>query len=328
MTTSTKTQKTGAPAPLPLPVVTVVGSLNLDYIASVEHLPAPGQTVPATDLITRYGGKGANQAVAAARQRTRAHLIGCVGDDDAGRGYCARLREAGIDPVSVRTMKHSATGTALIAVDRKAENTIIVAPGANARLKPAHVRAHQNLISSAYILLLQLEIPVSAAIEAMLIANAAGVPVTLNFSPLVEGFPWGKTAIETLIVNEVEAQHVFGLTANRVDRHLGAWQGGLEAKRVENLIITRGARSTICVTTQGYFAAPTLKVRPVDTVGAGDAFAGAFAAARAHGWDMHSAIRLANCAGALATLEPGAQESIPGREVTLKALRRLMEEGD
>lgn len=323
MTTSPKTRKNRETAPSPSPVVTVVGSLNLDYIASVEHLPSPGQTVAATDLITRFGGKGANQAVAAARQQTRTHLIGCVGDDDGGRAYCTRLRRAGIDPVSVRTMERSHTGTALIAVDRKAENTIIVAPGANGRLKPAHVRAHQNLISAAHILLLQLEIPVSAAIEAMLIANAAGVPVALNFSPLVEDFPWGKAAIETLIVNEVEAQHVFGLTANLIERRIGAWQSALAERRVENLIVTRGSRSTLCVSTQGYFDVPTLKVRPVDTVGAGDAFAGAFAAARAGRWDIHSAIRLANCAGALATLKAGAQESIPGRAATLKALRRL-----
>ena len=301
----------------------VVGSLNIDYIAAVKRLPAAGETVAATGLVQRFGGKGANQAVAAARQGARVSMIGCVGADDAGRAYCQRLRAEGIDTAGVSTTRKALTGTALIAVDRAAENSIIVAAGANGELKPAAIRAQRKRIASADILLLQLEVPMPTVIETVRIANQSQVPVVLNPSPLRGGFPWGKCVLDTLIVNAGEAQAIFGLRVDDLPVGLASWQRAIAQRRIERLIITLGAKPTLCLSAAGYLKVPTLQVRPVDTVGAGDAFAGAFAARRVGGAGIESAIRCANCAGALATLKAGAQESIPNRALTNTALRRL-----
>ena len=303
--------------------VVVVGSLNIDYIASVKRLPAAGETVAATGLVQRFGGKGANQAVAAARQGAKVSMIGCVGTDDAGRAYCERLRAEGIDASGVATTRRALTGTALIAVDQAAENTIIVAAAANGELKPAAIRAQQKRIASADILLLQLEVPMATVIEAVRIANRVKVPVLLNPSPLRDGFPWGKCRLDTLIANAGEAEAIFGLPLDSLPIALPAWQRALAKRRVERLIITRGAKPTLCVSAAGYLKVQTLKVRPVDTVGAGDTFAGAFAAHLAGSTDIVGALRYANCAAALATLKAGAQEAIPNRRLTEKALERL-----
>ena len=163
----------------------------------------------------------------------------------------------------------------------------------------------------------------ATVIEAVRIANRARVPVVLNPSPLRDGFPWGRCELDTLIVNAGEAQAIFGLRLDNLPVGLAKWQHALAQRRIERLIVTQGARPTLCLSAAGYLKVPTLAVRPVDTVGAGDAFAGTFAARRAGGADVLSAIRYANCAGALATLKPGAQESIPDMALTEKAVRRL-----
>ena len=303
--------------------VLVVGSLNIDYIAAVKRLPAAGETVAATGLVRRFGGKGANQAVAAARQGARVSMIGCVGADDEGRAYCRRLRAEGIDTAGISATQKALTGTALIAVDQAAENTTIVAAGANGELKPAAIRAQRKRIASADILLLQLEVPMATVVEAVRIANQSKVPVVLNPSPLRDGFPWGKCGLDTLMVNAGEAEAIFGLPLTSLPLALPKWQRALSKWRIERLIITRGAKPTLCVSAAGYLKVPTLKVRPVDTVGAGDAFAGSFAARLTGGGDIVNTIRHANCAGALATLKAGAQEAIPNRARMQKALEGL-----
>jgi ribokinase len=305
------------------PRVVVVGSLNLDYIASVEKLPTPGETVAAWGLIRRFGGKGANQAVAAARQGAKASLIGCVGDDDDGRAYCKQLKAEGIDVAAITRTGRALTGTALIAVAGNAENIIIVAAGANGRLTAASIRGAESLIAKAGVVLLQFEIPMATTMAVVRLANRLGVPVVLNPSPLREGFPWSKCKLDTLIVNAGEAQAIFGLPAEGFAQRRRDWTNALAQCLVAHLIITRGAQSTVFLSATEYLEVPTLKVQPVDTVGAGDAFAGTFATCRAEGLDLLSAIRLANCAGALTTLKPGAQEAIPTRPTTLRALRML-----
>lgn len=305
------------------PKVVVVGSLNIDYIASVPALPRAGETISATALVQKFGGKGANQAVAAARQGARVTMIGCVGDDDHGRAYRNRLRREGIEIRAIASTSRALTGTALIAVDASAENLIIVAAGANGELTAANVRRHGDIIARADALLLQQEIPLAAEIEAIRIANKARVPVMLNPSPLRNDFPWGKCRIDTLIVNVGEGAAIFRLDLGSFEKDLVKWQRQLAAKQITRLLITRGAKSTLCIDESGWFETPALRVKPVDTVGAGDAFAGAFAARVAEGVKVSDAVRYANCAGGLATLKSGAQESIPSRAETEKAARRL-----
>ena len=204
--------------------VIVVGSLNIDYIATVKRLPAAGETVAATGLVQRFGGKGANQAVAAARQGAQVSMIGCVGADDAGRAYCERLRADRIETAGISATHKALTGTALIAVDQAAENLIIVAAGANGELKPAALRAQRKRITSADILLLQFEVPMATVIEAVRLANRANVPVVLNPSPLREGFPWGKCELDTLLVNAGEAEAIFGLRVDNLPVGLVRWR--------------------------------------------------------------------------------------------------------
>jgi ribokinase len=305
------------------PKVIVVGSLNVDYIAGVERLPAAGETVAATDLLRRFGGKGANQAVAAARQGAKVTLIGCVGADDNGRAYLKHLRREGIDVTGMSRSGNAPTGTALIAVDTRGENTIIVAAGANGELTPKSFAAVNRLLAKAKAVLLQFEIPIATTNAVIGFANRAGIPVLLNPSPLKDGFPWGRYQLDTLIVNAGEAQAIFGLPLEGMADRLQGWRKTLAESRVARLIITRGAQPTLCLGSDDYLEVPSLPVKPVDTVGAGDAFAGTFVARRAEGLDLLTAIRLANCAGALTTLKPGAQEAIPHRAATEKAGRML-----
>jgi ribokinase len=302
------------------PDVVVVGSLNVDLIAQVPGLPAPGETVAATGLLRRFGGKGANQAVAAARQGARVALIGCVGRDADGEAYRQRLAGEGITATGVRTAANVPTGTAFINVDARGENQIIVVAGANARLGAADIRAQAGLIRAARVLLTQLEVPLPAVLEAMRLANAAGVPVVFNPSPLRQDFPWGHVALDSVIVNDLEARLIFGAAVARFAARPSVRRSALTRTGVRRLLVTRGARPTLCFTAEAVLEVPTLRVKPVDTVGAGDAFAGTFAAQLAAGRDWSEAVAWANAAGALATLKPGAQEAMPTRAATRLAL--------
>ena len=300
--------------------VVVVGSLNLDSVATVQHLPRTGETVSASGLVHRFGGKGANQAVAAARQGARVTLVGCVGKDEAGRSYRQRLRTERINTAALGASLGTPTGIALIAVDAAGENSIIVCPGANGGLNPAAVRQHRTLIASADILLLQWEVPLSSIVEAVRIANGAQVPVVMNPSPVREGFPWGRHEIEVLIVNAAEARTIFGLSSGTLYLQLKRLRIQLGRKRCRWLVVTRGPRPTIVVSRQDCFEVPAHRVKPVDTVGAGDAFAGALTTRLAEGSPMPEAVRFANCAGALATLKMGAQEAIPTRAKVMRTM--------
>jgi ribokinase len=303
--------------------VVVVGSLNVDYIATVDKLPCAGETVPASALVRRFGGKGANQAVAASRQGAVVDMIGCLGIDSEGSSYVERLRAESIGVNGISTTSKALTGTALIAVDRAAENIIVVAGGANGQLKRSGVRARREAIAAADALLLQLEVPLDSVIEAVRIANRSNVPVVFNPSPWRLGFPWGEYNLDTLIVNAIEAQAIFGLRPESMPGNLSSWRKQLANRCISQLIITRGAKPTIYITHTAFGEVPTFSVQPVDTVGAGDTFAGTFSARRAEGMDIVNAIDYANCAGALATLKRGAQEAIPTLGETEQALQKL-----
>lgn len=299
------------------PNVVIIGSLNVDHIALVEHLPAPGETVAATRLDKRLGGKGANQALAAARQGVQATLIGCLGDDPDGRDYRNFLRREGVNCSSLNTVR-GGTGTAFIAVDAQAENQIIVIPGANAALTAPAVRMQRARIAVAKVLLLQLEIPLETAVEAIQIANETNVPVIFNASPIRADFPWGSVKIAVLIVNETEAQNIFAEAATSSD--LKVWKGKIHARGLQHVIITRGAQPTRVISESSLLEVPAHPVTPVDTVGAGDTFAGAFAAHFAEGTAIKEAVRWANAAAALSTLKSGAQEGVPYRGDVQSAL--------
>lgn len=303
------------------PKIAVVGSLNVDYTAFVARLPRPGETVSATNLVRRFGGKGANQALAAARQGARVAMIGAVGGDADGRSYREYFSAQSIDCGGVAVVKGVPTGTAWIAVDAAAENFIVVVPGANGTLTPAAVRRQRTRIESSDALLLQWEVPHPALLEAIRIASRAGVRVVMNPSPLRDGFPWGEVRLDTVIVNAGEAASLFGIDF-RGGVKLSA--GLLDEFGIGRLIVTRGAKSTMLISDSHVVEVPTMRVTPVDTVGAGDAFAGTFAARIAAGEEASAAVAAANCAAALATLKIGAQEAIPTRSATDRARARLV----
>ena len=285
--------------------VVVVGSLNIDYTLRVPRIAAPGETLTARSMFSCLGGKGANQAIAAARAGARAALIGCVGEDESGTRYIKALKKEGIDTRGIQRSS-TPTGVAFIVVDDAGENSIIVNPGANHEVTKAQVERHAALIREADALLLQLECPLSVVRLAAEIARAAGVRVILNPSPLTEAFLADPFEVDVLIVNEGEARK---LVPNR----------RLQEARSRQLVITRGAESTLHVTKGGLVEYVPPKVLPVDTVGAGDAFAGAFAVASSEG--QAHAVAFGNAAGALATQKAGAQPSIPSREAILLALK-------
>ncbi|MCB1209086.1 MAG: ribokinase, partial [Verrucomicrobiales bacterium] len=171
---------------MPLPSsapITVVGSLNMDLIASVQRLPSPGETVAALGITRRFGGKGANQALAASRHGATVSFIGCLGDDPDGRDYRNHLRREGINCSAVGSIRNQPTGSAIIAVDAAGENQIIVIPGANAQLSGPTVKMQRSRIAVSKALLLQLEVPLETVVDAITIANQTNVPVVLNPSP-------------------------------------------------------------------------------------------------------------------------------------------------
>lgn len=293
------------------PRIAVVGSINLDYVTRVESLPKAGETVPALRLSRFRGGKGANQAIAAARQGCQVHFFGAVGSDPEGQQYLAELADKGISTGSIRTVPGD-TGAAFITVDRGGENTIVISPGANGELRRTDLTRGARAIRTAGALLVQLEVSLPAVVEAMSIASSHGIPVILNPSPWREDFPWQDVGTDFLITNETEAELFLGFPAS--EDYLDDIRDRLEERRVDRLIVTRGGEETLFFTAMGEFLSiPVLPVVPIDTVGAGDAFAGCFAARIASGEDLESALRAANCAGALATLGAGAQDPIPDR---------------
>lgn len=270
--------------------VCVVGSVNADLTFTVRSLPRPGQTVLASDLSTAPGGKGGNQAVAAARAGAAVRLVAALGDDEAAAQLRAHLGANGVGLDGVVTVP-GPSGSAVIVVDSSAENTIVVAPGANGALSVDRddVRA---VISDSDVVLLQLEIPVTTAIAAARTARAAGAVVIINASP-AGAPPHDLLALsesaDVVVVNETEA---------------GGWHWP-----VAHLVITRGSRGASYLGAGERFVVPAPAVRAVDTTGAGDVFAGVLAA---HWLDGHeTALRRACAAAALSTLASGAGDCAP-----------------
>lgn len=301
------------------PLVTVLGSLNLDYLATVERLPGAGETVPASRLQRSFGGKGANQALAAARQGAEVRMIGALGNDDGGRAYRGYFEKEGVGLEGVSEVRGEPTGTALIAVDARGENQIVVAAGANEEVTPALVRRQRALLAGSIAFLAQNEVPIPAIAEAMKIAAKAGVPIVFNPSPWREEFPWSATPVSCVIVNEHEARALLGFRVSSWEKAAARIRERLAVLQIATLIVTQGGDATWCFHGSESFSVQPPMIQPVDTVGAGDAFAGAFTAHLASGAGLRRAIGLANAAGALATLKTGAQAAIPTRAATLRA---------
>ncbi|MBS3649713.1 ribokinase [Pseudaminobacter sp. 19-2017] len=297
-------------------MITVVGSINLDLIANVERLPAPGETVPSSLFQTSPGGKGANQALAAARARGKVRMVGAVGKDAFAAEALALLKEAQVDLSKVREA-HAATGIALIFVDAAAENVIVIASGANGTVLPGDLAMLD--LGKGEVLLLQHEVPLETVEAALDKARPAGAVSILNTAPYRPEAAALLPKADYVVANETE----FDLYA----RALGLSGGDREARMRSfafstgrTVVVTLGGQGVVAATGDQLHRVPALPVTPVDTVGAGDTFCGYFAAALSEGLPLEQALRRAAAAGSLACLKNGAQPAIPLRQEVDQAL--------
>ncbi|WP_225828681.1 ribokinase [Streptomyces naphthomycinicus] len=285
----------------------VVGSANADLVIGVERRPAAGETVLGGDLAVHPGGKGANQAVAAARLGAATALLARVGDDGHGRLLLDSLRAAGVDTVGV-LVGGAPTGVALITVDPSGDNSIVVSPGANFRLLPADVRTAASLFHAARVVSAQLEIPLETVVE--VVRNLApGGRFVLNPSPPRELPAEVLAACDPLIVNEHEARVILGDAG--VSGEPADWARLLLAKGPRSVVVTLGAEGALVCDGSGVVRVPSVKVDAVDTTGAGDAFTAALAWRLGAGATLAEAAAYAAGVGAAAVTKRGAQESYP-----------------
>jgi ribokinase len=299
------------------PEVVVVGSLNMDLVARVARLPAPGETLSGTDFATVPGGKGANQAVAAARLGARTAMIGCVGDDAFGARLRTGLEDDGVDCRALRIAAETSSGVALIVVDQAGRNGIVVVAGANGQLAPADVDAAEPLIAGARIVVLQLEVPLETAAHAARRAHALGKTVVLNPSPARPLPPELIACVDYLVPNEIEAASLTGMAVVSVADAIAAGRR-LREDGAGAVLVTLGAAGTVTVGPDGERHDPAPRVHAVDTTAAGDTFLGGLCAALVGGRSLPAAVTFGQAAAALCVTRPGAQPSIPfAREVVV-----------
>ncbi len=298
----------------------VVGSANMDLVVQTERAPRAGETVVGEGFTLAPGGKGANQAVAAARLGAEVVFIARVGDDDFGKRNLENYRREGIDTSHVAVDPEAPSGVALIVVERGGENRIVVVPGANGRLDPNDVTRARSAFAGAAALLVQLEVPLATVEAALRLGREHGLRTILNPAPacpLPEGL---LRSVDILTPNETELARITGReTADPGE--IPALARGLLARGPEHVIVTLGENGALIVSREGEVHVPSFPVEAVDTTAAGDAFNGALAVALAEGMDMERAVRFACAAGALATTVLGAQPSLPRRDRVESLLR-------
>jgi ribokinase len=295
-----------------MPRVLVVGSANIDLVALVERLPAPGETVSEGTLLVTHGGKGANQAVAARRLGAEVRLLACVGADASGAEIRAGLEAEGIGVAGLVATPDAATGTALIVVDARGRNQIAVAPGANRCLPPSAVERWEADFAWADVVLCQLETPVETVVRALELARARGKVTILNPAPVRDLDPRVWPLVDYLTPNESEAARLGGMSV--VEQGEAAAVGrALRAQGARAVIVTLGERGALASSAAGDLVVPAFPVTAVDTTAAGDAFNGALAVALAEGAPLWPALRLATAAAALACTTRGARPSLPRR---------------
>jgi ribokinase len=294
------------------PRIIVVGSSNTDMIIKAERIPHPGETVLGGAFQMAAGGKGANQAVAAARAGGHVTFIARVGNDDFGRAAIAGFRREGIDIKYVLKTSQAASGIALIMVDRRGENSIAVAPGANARLSQDNVRKATRAFRAGDILLVQLETPIDTVRAAVRAARGRGLRVILNPAPARELNDALLANVDILTPNETEAELLTG-TKIRTKHDMARAARTLRDRGVGSVLITLGARGAFLSDGKADRLLPGFKVKAVDTTAAGDVFNGALAVALAEGRTLKAAARFANAAAAISVTRLGAQPSAPRR---------------
>ncbi|MGF9565468.1 ribokinase [Neorhizobium sp. JUb45] len=290
-------------------MITVLGSINMDLIATTPRLPEPGETVAGTGFSTAAGGKGANQALAARRAGSSVHMAGSVGEDEFAGPALELLDEAGVD-LSAVARSSEPTGTAQILVGGDGENMIVVVPGANGTIDDDQAHIAVGTMRAGSLLMLQLEIPAASVERALLSARAQHIVSILNTAPLTPEAAELATLADIVVANETEFSLLIGRTITRADEREAAmleWH----SIRGQALVVTLGGDGVIAVRNGMVHKAKGLDIVPVDTVGAGDTFCGYLVSGLEQGLDFPDALRRAAIAGSLACLKAGAQPSIP-----------------
>jgi ribokinase len=293
--------------------IVVVGSSNTDMIIQIDKIPAPGETVIGGKFSSAAGGKGANQAVAAARAGGNVSFVARVGDDMFGEQAIAGFKKDNIDVKDVLTDTDEPSGVALIFVDKYGENSIAVASGANANLSVADVEKAKNVISSADVVLMQLETPVETIRAAAKIAKINNRKVILNPAPAQKLSDELLSMLDVLTPNESEAEILTGIKVTDIESAKTAGKKLLD-KGLKTVIITLGSKGALLVTNTEIELVPGYKVKAVDATAAGDTFNGILAVGISEGKEIKDAIKLANAGAALSVTKLGAQPSAPDRE--------------
>ncbi|MER8503501.1 ribokinase [Mesorhizobium sp. M0208] len=288
-------------------MIVVIGSINLDLIASVDRLPGPGETVRGSGFATAPGGKGANQALAAARAGAKVRMVGAVGKDSFASEALALLRDGKIDLSGVGET-FASTGTALIMVGADGENVIAVVPGANDSVVPGDLS--KAFLKNGDVVLLQLEIPLQTVEAALDAARTAGAITVLNTAPFHSDAAGFLGKADYLVANETEFD-LYGEALSLSGRDRPARMRDYASRTGRTIVVTLGPDGVLAATPDDLLMVPALKITPLDTVGAGDTFCGYFAAGLAAGLPLDQALARAAAAGSLACLKAGAQPAIP-----------------
>jgi ribokinase len=303
--------------------ILVIGSLNLDMVCNVEHIPAVGETVLARDITMVPGGKGANQACAAGRLGAQVALLGAVGRDEQAEVQVRNLAAAGVDVSRLIRREKQRTGSAFVAVNPEGDNSIVVMAGANATLQPADIDRNLDLLRECSVVLLQLEIPLETVLYAAQKAKELGKTVILDPAPAPASFPAELyCCVDVIKPNETELSILSGVV--HAEEHLHEAARVLREMGAKNVLVTLGAKGAyLCPETGEEALIPAQKVRAVDTTAAGDAFTAAFACRIAMGDGLLAAASFANQVSAIVVTRPGAQSSIPTlKEVEAAAAAR------
>ncbi|MEE2910684.1 MAG: ribokinase [Candidatus Poribacteria bacterium] len=303
------------------PRIAVVGSFMMDLVVQCNRLPLEGQTIVGQDFNTFVGGKGSNQAIAAARLGANVSMIGRVGTDNFGDELLKNLSAEGVDSQFVVKDTEMGTGVAMITVDANGDNTIVAVPKANMSLNPDNIDQAESAIAVADILLLQLEVSLLAVQRAAEIAKANGVPVLLNPAPARRIPMELMSLVDILVPNETETEFLTGFRLTDMESIKSAAKHLLE-ESVPTVVLTLGDQGALLATAEDIQLVPSYSVKAVDATAAGDAFCGTLAVSVARGDSWESAVNFANAAGALAVTKLGAAPSIPTREQVIELIER------
>jgi len=303
--------------------ILVLGSSNIDLILRVPRFPNPGETITGGNLVTAFGGKGANQAIAARRLGGRVTFLTKLGADSFGKAYRKYLTHTGLPPRFLLQDEKLPSGVAIIELIPKGENRIIVSPGANASLSVRDLQKYHDAWDGAGVFIVQLETPMSTVRKGLLWARKKGCLTILNPAPAAPLSPEILSLVDFLVPNEWEAQSLSGVKM-KGKKDLPRIAQKLLDRGVANVVITLGARGVYCQNREEGIWLDAFRVKAVDTTAAGDAFMGALACGLAEGKAIREALKMANAAGALCATRLGAQPSLPHRSELERFLERTL----